>query len=78
LDRCQNARNEWPKIAHAITHTQDQNDANTDVGQVLLMTKGFVCRDEYFETSISRCSQENAVSQAQPPLRTDGRYFVTG
>jgi hypothetical protein len=78
IDGCENAGNEREKIAHAVTHAEDEYDADTDASQVLLVTERLVCRHHHFEAGIDRSSEENAVSQTQPPLRTDGRYFVTG
>jgi len=51
------ARNQWPKVNHAISNAHDQNDSDSDRPEVLLMLQCLVRGYEDFKPGVDGGAQ---------------------
>jgi hypothetical protein len=71
-------RYERPEILNAVSDPNNRNDSDSDFLDVLLKLDAGVVRDKDLEPGFDGSAQENAVSEAEPALSTNGRCLVLG
>jgi len=67
-----------PEILNAVSDPNNRNDSDSNFLDVLLKLDAGVVRDEDLEPGFDGSAQENAVSEAEPALSTNGRGLVFG
>jgi len=74
----ENFRYERHEILNAVSDASNRNDSDSDFLDVLLeLYAGVVC-DEDLKPGFDGSAQENAVSEAEPALRSNGCCLVPG
>lgn len=69
-------RYERSEILNAISDPYDRNDCDSDLLDVLLKLYAGVVRDEDLKPSFEGRAKENAVSETEPALRSNGSCLV--
>jgi hypothetical protein len=75
-NRFKDARDQRYEIDHSVSDPRNQNDADADCAEILLMAHRLVGRDQHLESRVDRRAKQNPVAQAEPSLRADGRHLV--
>ena len=75
--RVENPRQERTQIDETIPYAADHNDRDSERVDVLLEPHVAVRGEQDLETGLGGSTQQDAVSQAGPSLRTHGYRVVT-